>query len=232
MLVCRAIEKRTTRMIRALILAVFIATAGLGGAAPQANAESHQAVTLSPDQSAAVRRAVRYLNEVSTLHARFIQISSNGAYAEGEMMVQRPGKMRFDYDPPHPVLIIANGLSLLFYDRELKQASFLPLWETPLWFLIREEVTLSEDVVVSAVEQSPGALRITLSDQELSEAGSITLVFSDRPLDLKKWEITDAQGVRTQVSLINPRYGIEIDPLTFDYSDLEIQSGGRRRERD
>ena len=232
MMVCRAIEKRTTRMIRALILAVFIATAGLGGAAPQANAESHQAVTLSPDQSAAVRRAVRYLNEVSTLHARFIQISSNGAYAEGEMMVQRPGKLRFDYDPPHPVLIIANGLSLLFYDRELKQASFLPLWETPLWFLIRKEVTLSEDIVVSAVEQSPGALRITLTDKDLPEAGSITLVFSDRPLDLKKWEITDAQGVRTQVSLINPRYGIEIDPLTFDYSDLEIQSGGRRRERD
>ncbi len=67
---------------------------------PQANAESHPPVTLSPDQSAAVRRAVRYLNEVSTLHARFIQISSNGAYAEGEMIVQRPGKMRFDYDPP------------------------------------------------------------------------------------------------------------------------------------
>jgi outer membrane lipoprotein-sorting protein len=133
--------------------------------------------------------------------------------------------MRFDYDPPHPVLIIANGLSLLFYDRELKQASFLPLWETPLWFLIREQVTLSEDVAVSAVEQSPGALRITLTDKELSEAGSITLVFSDRPLDLKKWEITDAQGVLTQVSLINPRYGVEIDPLEFDYSDLEIQSG-------
>ncbi len=222
--------RRTTRMIRALLLAIFIATAGLGVAAPRALAESHQAVTLSPDQSAGVQRAVRYLNQVSTLHARFIQISSNGTYAEGEMMIQRPGKMRFDYDPPHPVLIIANGLSLLFYDREVKQASFLPLWETPLWFLIREEVTLSENVVVSAVEQSPGALRITLTDQELSEAGSITLVFSDRPLDLKKWEIIDAQGVRTQVSLINPRYGIEIDPLAFDYSDLEIQSGTRRRE--
>jgi outer membrane lipoprotein-sorting protein len=219
-------------MIRALLLALSIVAAGLGGAAPRAHAESHQPVTLSPDQSAAVRRAVRYLNELSTLTARFIQISSNGAYAEGEMMVQRPGRLRFDYDPPHPVLIIANGLSLLFYDRELKQASFLPLWETPLWFLIREQVTLSEDVVVSAVEQTPGALRITLTDKDLSEAGSITLVFSDRPLDLKKWEITDAQGVLTQVSLINPRYGAEIDPLAFDYSDLEIDSGRRGPGRD
>jgi outer membrane lipoprotein-sorting protein len=114
----------------------------------------------------------------------------------------------------------------------VKQASFLPLWETPLWFLIREQVTLSEDVVVSAVEQSPGALRITIADKELSEAGSITLVFSDRPLDLKKWEITDAQGILTQVSLINPRYGVEIDPQVFDYGDLEIQSGAGRPERD
>ena len=217
-------------MIRALFLAALVAASGLGAAAPVAVAA--EPVALSPDQSAAVRRVLRYLNDLSTLRARFIQISSNGAYAEGEMIVQRPGKMRFDYDPPHPVLIIANGLSLLFYDREVKQASFLPLWETPLWFLIRERVTLSEDIVVSAVEQSPGALRITLTDKELSEAGSITLVFSDRPLELKKWEITDAQGILTQVSLINPRYGVEIDPLAFDYSDLEIQSGVGQPRRD
>jgi outer membrane lipoprotein-sorting protein len=213
-------------MTRALLLAALVVTCGLCVAAPVVAAAER--VALSPDQSAAVRRAVRYLNDLSTLKARFIQISSNGAYAEGDVIVQRPGKMRFEYDPPHPVLIIANGLSLLFYDREIMQASFLPLWETPLWFLIRKEVTLSEDTVISAVEQSPGALRITITDNELSDAGSVTLVFSDRPLDLKKWEITDAQGILTQVSLINPRYGIEIDPLAFDYSDLEIESGGRR----
>ena len=215
------------RMIRALFLAALVAASGLCVSAPVVAAA--EPVALSPDQSAAVRRAVRYLNDISTLKARFIQISSNGAYAEGDVIIQRPGKMRFEYDPPHPVLIIANGLSLLFYDREIKQASFLPLWETPLWFLIRKEVTLSEDIVVSAVEQSPGALRITITDKELSETGSVTLVFSDRPLALKKWEITDAQGILTQVSLINPRYGIEVDPLAFDYSDLEIES---REQRD
>ena len=214
------------RMIRALLLAALVAASGLCASAPVAVAA--EPVALSPDQSAAVRRAVRYLNDISTLTARFIQISSNGAYAEGDVIIQRPGKMRFEYDPPHPVLIIANGLSLLFYDREIKQASFLPLWETPLWFLIRKEVTLSEDIVVSAVEQSPGALRITITDKDLSETGSVTLVFSDRPLALKKWEITDAQGILTQVSLINPRYGIEVDPLAFDYRDLEIQSRERR----
>ncbi|MCH8000447.1 MAG: outer membrane lipoprotein carrier protein LolA [Proteobacteria bacterium] len=212
-------------MIRTFLAAVLILAAGLGGAAPLSGAAER--AVLSPDQSAAVRRAVRYLNAMTTLKARFIQISSNGAYAEGQMIIQRPGRLRFDYDPPHPVLIIANGLSLLFYDRDLKQASFLPLWETPLWFLIRKEVTLSEDVVVTGVEQAFGTLRITLEDREMADAGSVTLVFSDRPLDLKKWEIVDAQGIMTQVSLVNPRYGMEVDQEAFDYSDLEIETGLR-----
>ena len=215
-------------MIRTFVLAALVLSASLCAAPPRLAAAERAA--LSPDQSAAVRRVVRYLNGLSTLQARFIQVSSNGTYAEGEVIVQRPGKMRFDYDPPHPVLIIANGLSLLFYDRELKQASFLPLWETPLWFLIRERVTLSEDVVVTRVEQGLGTLHITIEDRQIPEAGSVTLVFSDRPLDLKKWELVDAQGILTQVSLVNVRYGLEVDPAAFDYSDLEIETGVRRPE--
>ncbi len=215
-------------MIRTFVLAALVLSASLCAAPPRLAAAERAA--LSPDQSAAVRRAVHYLNGLSTLQARFIQVSSNGAYAEGEVIVQRPGKMRFDYDPPHPVLIIANGLSLLFYDRELKQASFLPLWETPLWFLIRERVTLSEDVVVTRVAQGLGTLSITIEDRQMPEAGSVTLVFSDRPLDLKKWELVDTQGVLTQVSLVNARYGLEVDPEAFDYSDLEIETGVRQPE--
>jgi outer membrane lipoprotein-sorting protein len=215
-------------MIRTFVLAALVLSASLCAAAPRLAAAEPAA--LSPDQSAAVRRAVRYLNALSTLKARFIQVSSNGAYAEGEVIVQRPGKMRFDYDPPHPVLIIANGLSLLFYDRELKQASFLPLWETPLWFLIRERVSLSGEIVVTRVAQELGTLSITIEDRQMAEAGSVTLVFGDRPLDLKKWELVDAQGVLTQVSLVNPRYGLEVDPEAFDYSDLEIETGVRRPE--
>ena len=186
-------------------------------------------IILSPDDSAAVRRAVRYLNDISTFKAHFIQVSSNGSYAEGELMVERPGKLRFDYDPPHPVLMIANGLTLLFYDRELKQASFLPLWETPLWFLIRQEIKFSENVRVIKVKQDRATLRIVLVDDALPDAGEITLVFSDKPLVLKKWEIEDAQGTVTQVSLVNPEFDVKIDPENFDYGDLEIQTTGPGR---
>jgi outer membrane lipoprotein-sorting protein len=209
-------------MRRAVCGIVLCALAAL--AAPPGPARAAETAALSPDDAAAVRRAVRYLNDISTVRARFVQISSNGAYAEGEVIVKRPGKLRFDYDPPHPALLIANGLTLLFYDRELKQASFLPLWETPLWFLIREEVKLSDDVQVSAVEQDRATLRITLENEEAPDAGRVTLVFSDRPLSLRKWELTDAQGVTTQVSLIDPEFGVSVDEAAFDYGDLEIMT--------
>jgi outer membrane lipoprotein-sorting protein len=208
-------------MIRALFLAALVAANGLCASAPVAVAA--EPVALSPDQSAAVRRAVRYLNDISTLKARFIQISSNGAYAEGDVIIQRPGKMRFEYDPPHPVLIIANGLSLLFYDREIMQASFLPLWETPLWFLIRERVDLSDKVEVMDVIQSAGTLTVKVrqTDEE-GAGGELSLVFSDRPLALRKWEVTDAQGNVTQVALLNPEFGLELDDKYFRYDDLNL----------
>lgn len=196
--------------------------AALSGATGAVAQGSGQTAALSPDDVAAVTRVERYLNDIKTLRARFVQISSNGAYAEGEVVVERPGHMRFDYDPPTPVLIIANGLSLLYYDEELKEATFLPLWETPLWFLIREEVRLDENVNIVGVEEALGTLRITLNDPDAPDSGTVTLVFSDDPLSLKKWEVVDAQGVQTQVSLVNPVYGEAVDPELFDYSDLEV----------
>ena len=96
------------------------------------------AAELNGEQLAAVLKAEIYLNQIKSLQARFVQISSNGAFAEGEVFVDRPGKLRFEYDPPHPILMIADGINLLYYDKELKQSTFIPLWETPLWFLMRD----------------------------------------------------------------------------------------------
>lgn len=194
-------------------------------------AEPAQIAALSPDEVATLTRIERYLNDIKTMQARFVQVSSNGAYAEGDLYLDRPGHLRFDYDPPTPVLIIANGLSLLYYDEELKEATFLPLWETPLWFLIREEVRLDDNVDVVAIEEALGTLRITLRDPDAPDGGEVTLVFADEPLSLKKWELTDPQGVQTQVSLVNPAFGVEIDEDLFKYGDLEVYRGSNNPDR-
>ncbi|MGF1591811.1 MAG: outer membrane lipoprotein carrier protein LolA [Kiloniellaceae bacterium] len=222
---------RAARLRRALPAALGLCAALLAvlpAAAAGPTQIAAQAGRLSPDEVAALTRVERYLNDIKTMQARFVQVSSNGAYAEGEVYLDRPGQMRFDYDPPTPVLIIANGLSLLYYDKELKQATFLPLWETPLWFLIREEVRFDDNVDILGIEEALGTLRMTLRDPEAPDGGEVTLVFSDEPLALRKWELVDPQGIATQVSLVNPVYGGRIDSDLFEYRDLEIYRGGRQ----
>lgn len=217
---------------RRRLLGALSAVALLAAAAPAGLAESRAQVTaLSPDEVSAVTRVERYLNGIQTMQARFVQVSSNGAYAEGEVYLERPGHLRFDYDPPTPVLMIANGLSLLYYDKELKEATYLPLWETPLWFLIREQVRLDENVEIVNVDSALGTLRMTLRDAETPDSGAVTLIFSDDPLSLKKWEVTDPQGIETQVSLVNPQFGVEIDPDLFKTGDLEVWQDRRKRDR-
>jgi outer membrane lipoprotein-sorting protein len=223
-----------TELKRRRLLGALIGVLGCGLLMTQPTAArdlAPQVAALSPDEVAAVTRVERYLNDIKTMKARFVQVSSNGAYAEGDLVIDRPGHMRFDYDPPTPVLIIANGLQLLYYDRELKEATFLPLWETPLWFLIREEVRLDDSIEIVAIEEALGTLRMTLRDPDSPDSGTVTLVFSDDPLTLRKWELTDAQGVQTQVSLVNPVYGVEVDEDAFDYGDLEIQNRNLNPDR-
>ena len=183
---------------------------------------------LSPDEVASVVRVEHYLNNLASLQARFIQVTSNGGFAEGEVFVRRPGNLRFDYDPPATALLIANGLTLLYYDKELKQASFIPLWETPLWFLAGETVKFEDALEVLGVEEGLGTVSVILRQRESPEVGTVTLIFSDEPLALRKWEVLDSQGVVTQVSLINPYFGGEIDEALFEYDDLEINRGQQR----
>ena len=218
---------------RALAVAVLVALsiATIGYSPAQAAADDGKAIALSPDDIATLTRVEDYLNRIDTMQARFVQISSNGAYAEGEVYVNRPGQLRFDYDPPHTVLLLSNGLTLLYYDRELKQASYIPLWETPLWFLIREDVKLGDDLVVTGIEEALGTLSVSLQNQEKPESGKLTLIFSDTPLTLRKWEVIDAQGILTQVSLVNPLYGGEIDGDLFDYGDLDVNKGQRQVDK-
>ena len=127
--------------------------------------------------------------------------------------------------------MIADGTSLLYYDRELKQATFIPLWETPLWFLIRKKVDLSGGIEVTDVDRAAGVIRITVQEKDSGGAGAVTLVFNDQPFALRKWAVTDAQGITTEVTLLNPEYGGKLSDKVFDYSDLDIY-GFRGRSDD
>jgi len=222
----RQTAARATRLlclVTALLIALAIGSAARAqsaGAVPSNQGAEQTAATGEDEETLA--RLLDYLNGIDTLKSRFIQVSSNGAYAEGDLYLDRPGRMRFEYDPPHPALLIANGVTLLYYDRELQQATFLPLWDTPLWFLIREEIDLEQGVELQAIERGAGTIRVTLQLSEEGNEGQVTLVFADRPVSLHSWEIQDAQGIMTQVALVNPDFGAEVDRSLFEHGDLNI----------
>ncbi|OHC75565.1 MAG: hypothetical protein A3G18_04385 [Rhodospirillales bacterium RIFCSPLOWO2_12_FULL_58_28] len=178
-----------------------------------------KAVNLSAAEKADVDLIERYLNNIKTLQADFLQISSNGAHAQGKLSISRPGRLRIEYDPPTPIEIIANGSWLIYHDKEMKQADHYPLNSTPAGILVGENILLSSgDLTITGFERDPGVIQVTVVRNNDPD-GTLTLVFSERPLALKKWLVTDVQGVVTSVSLIGSRSGMPLDPDMFSFVD-------------
>ncbi len=184
------------------------------------------ATELSATDKTDIRRIEAYLNKLTTVQARFLQISSNGTQAEGDLYISRPGRMRIQYDPPSPVFIVADGSWLIYVDKELDQVSYVPLESTPAGILLDAKISLlGGDFTITHFENVANVIRITLYKTDDPGKGILTLVFSDRPLTLKKWTITDAQGIFTSVSLIGSRFGISLDGNLFKFKSPFTETG-------
>ena len=179
------------------------------------------AAAFSPDaeQQAEIGRVERYLNGTVTLQARFSQIAPDGEVSEGTFYLRRPGRLRFEYDPPNPVLVMADGVWLIYHDRELGQFNRWPVYATPLGVLVAEQIRLDGDVRVSNMVRQPGALELTLVQKNKPGQGSLTLIFSDKPLELRQWWVVDAQGEITAVALTSIEKDLKLDPKLFFFSD-------------
>lgn len=174
---------------------------------------------LTPADSADLQRIQDYLNNIHTLQSRFEQISNDGGVATGTLYLSRPGKMRVEYDPPVPILLVATDDRIWYYDKKLEQVSFFALQDTPAWFLLQDNVSFGGDISVSNLERDPGALRVTLSEAKNPGLGRATLVLSDKPLELRKWQIVDAQQKEVTVTLDDPHYGAPLNPSLFYWTD-------------
>ncbi|MBV1800119.1 outer membrane lipoprotein carrier protein LolA [Siccirubricoccus sp. G192] len=175
--------------------------------------------TLTDRDRRDVASAEAWLNDLRSLKARFLQIAQNGAAVEGTAWIVRPGRMRFEYDPPEPLLLVASHGQFFYFDKALKQATTLPLSATPLGILLRDNLRLSGEITVSRVERSGGLVRITLFRTGQAAEGRLTLVFGGDPVELKQWAVVDAQGQETRVSLFQTEYGGRFPSLLFDFND-------------
>jgi len=152
-------------------------------------------------------------------------VSPDGRTAEGVAWVERPGRMRFQYDPPSPLLLVAGYGLFIFHDSQLQQTTNLPLSATPLGLLLRDNLRLSGDVTVTGIERLPGQIQVTLVRTASPADGSLTLVFADNPLALRQWSVVDAQRQETRVSLFNVELGGSFDSKLFVFNPEGAGSG-------
>jgi len=180
----------------------------------------------SADDKADIAQAEDYLNTVQTLKARFVQVAPSGETAEGDLFLSRPGRMRLEYDPPAPILVLATGKFLIYYDKKMKQTSYMDLDTSIAGVLVRDKVKLDgQDLKVLKVTHAPDLLNITVTHRKDPSQGQITLVFTQHPFALRQWQVLDAQNQATTVSLFEPKLGIPLDPELFKFHDPNAQIG-------
>jgi len=162
-----------------------------------------------------LRRISNYLNSNETLAGDFVQVGPDGEVNQGRFYLRRPGRVRFEYDPPNPTLVVADGFWVGVTDTSLDTLDRYPLSDTPLHLLLKEDVDLAREGAVSKIERAANQMRITAINPDDPTQGSITLVFTDNPLELRQWIVVDQQGLTTTVALRDMRSNISLKPELF-----------------
>jgi outer membrane lipoprotein-sorting protein len=212
---------------RRAILASGVAVATTPLAALSRAAVPPPQAVLTPQDSADLRRIAAYLNGIRTMTARFRQISSGGV-ASGSLWLARPGRMRFEYDPPSPILLIADRFYVYYVDKQLAEMSKVGLKSTPAWFLLRDPISF-DDLIVTRFERGANGLAVTVVEPAEPDNGSLTMVFGSDPLALRQWTIIDQQRKATTVSISDTQFGVALDPELFVYQD-PFASGRRQSQ--
>ncbi len=164
-------------------------------------------------------RISNYLNATETLQGTFVQVDAAAKVTEGDFYMRRPGRLRFEYSPPSPTLVIADGFWVAVIDARDGRADRVLLSDTPLNLLLKADVDLREEGSVRRIERSADQLRVTAIDPSGRTPGEITMVFSNNPLELRQWIVTDAQGQTTTVALRDMRTNVRIEPRMFVIED-------------
>ncbi|MDX1975876.1 MAG: outer membrane lipoprotein carrier protein LolA [Rickettsiales bacterium] len=162
-----------------------------------------------------LQRIEDYLNNLTTVVSDFTQAAPDGSLSSGKFYLERPDKMRWEYDSPAPILMVANGGTMVYFDRELAQTSYIPVGDTPAGILLRDKIHFDDNLEVKRLTEETGIIRLTLTQSSQPENGELTLEFSDKPLALRNLVITDATKQETRVSFSSASSGQPIDSNKF-----------------
>jgi outer membrane lipoprotein-sorting protein len=166
-------------------------------------------------------RVSTYLSGVRQLHGKFVQVGPDGGKSEGEFFLQKPGKIRFDYNPPSPIELIADGSSVVVRDRKLATQDLYPLSQTPLRFLLADRIDLLRDTNLVGVYADDVFVTVVIEESQiLGGTHRVMLMFGAQDQQLRQWTVTDPQGYDTTVAVYNLDSKIQPDPNMFriDYT--------------
>ena len=176
---------------------------------------------LTPEQRTIVERVNSYLSGVQTLTGNFVQVGPDGSRTQGDFYIYKPGRVRFEYDNPSPIELIADGSSVVVRDRRLATQDVYPLSQTPLRFLLAERVDLTKDTNLVSVYADDVFVTVVLEEKNgVVGTSRLMIMFSAKDMQLKQWTVTDPQGYDTTVAVYNLDTSKRPDPALFkiDYT--------------
>ncbi len=196
-----------------LCLATALSVVLVGGAGQPAPQRLYRAY--SDQEKTDLDKISAYLNAIHSLKAGFVQIGPEGGVDQGDVMIQKPGQIRFAYRPPSPVSIVATGGSVYVKNARLNTVDRYDLSDTPLGLLLNDRVDLKTNKAVMGVSEQNGAIVLRARSSANRNDSNITLVFSMPGIELRQWTVRDNQGGNTTVALQGLETGVNLDPALF-----------------
>jgi outer membrane lipoprotein-sorting protein len=218
-----------------VVLAIALAAGRVLAAtpAPEASSAAVQSPPLSTEDSREVARIVDYLQGLGSARSHFVQTDARGAETSGTFYLQRPGRARFEYDPPSGLVIASDGRNVSVVDRRLKTKHVYPLGSTPLVILLARNIRLDRGVAVRQVIHDAGSVTVVAEDAKKKARGQIALTFSQAPLALTGWAVKDGRGGVVKVRLSGLAPAPPHDPSFFELPnprttpDAAFEAGAR-----
>jgi outer membrane lipoprotein-sorting protein len=192
---------------------------------PRRNVPTSLFASFDDKQKAQAARVSNYLSSLQTVSGNFVQVGPDGSKTKGDFFIQKPGKVRFEYDSPSPIAIIADGSMLAVRDRKLDTQDIYPLSQTPLRYLLSDRIDLLKDTNVVSVTADDVFISVTIEEKQILIGTSrLMLMIGAKDGQLKQWTVTDPQGYDTTVAVYNLDTSKKVDPGLFkiDFTDHSI----------
>lgn len=179
---------------------------------------------------ASVDAIAKHFSGVKTITGEFVQFGPRGEQTGGTFHIARPGKIRFNYEKPSPIRVVADGKSVVVNNKKLDTWDVYPLDKTPLKLLLSDKIDFSGDKV-KAVKEEADLTTIVMTDKKIFGNAKITMMFDPKSYDLRQWTITDAQGLDTTVMIFNTKQGVKFEAGMFDIDYARVQKSKEKQGR-